>query len=183
MFGWKRRRNADAALIGKTSGEILEDPQLIMLAFYTLGPFSRFRLHVRHVMHFGLYLKLRKRGLSDEQAGAACDLQRPMTFWDHVYLKKQALTHVPKADAKRMFDLLEDVSSRVEGGHSVTYNDQGEVFVHPELMKELKKPENAHLEKTFQDHADWYANETLRERLHVSTGASAAIRNSPFERQ
>lgn len=47
-------------------------------------------------------------------------------------------------DADRLLSLMDGVSKRI-GGACVSYNDASEVFLHPELARELQKPGNEEL--------------------------------------
>lgn len=44
-------------------------------------------------------------------------------------------------DADQLLALLKEISDRI-GGPCVTYNERGEVFVHPDLAREFEKPGN-----------------------------------------
>jgi hypothetical protein len=48
-------------------------------------------------------------------------------------------------DADRLMSIMQEVSARIGGGACVSYNEHGEVFIHPDLARELQKPDNKEL--------------------------------------
>jgi len=53
-----------------------------------------------------------------------------------------------EADSQRLLAVLKDVADRI-GEAPVIYNENGEVFVHPEMARELARPGNEALNEMF----------------------------------
>jgi hypothetical protein len=58
--------------------------------------------------------------------------------------------NVMQQDASRLTKIVDDISGRINGP-CVAYNGDGQVFVHPELLRELERPGNEKLKGLLQE--------------------------------
>jgi hypothetical protein len=63
----------------------------------------------------------------------------------HLLSRVERAEHEAKDEGQRLLRLINEISERVGGGAVVTHDGKGGGFVHPELARELKKPENQKL--------------------------------------
>jgi hypothetical protein len=71
----------------KTPYEVAADPVIALYALSMLGTSTKWRLWLRHVRHSGMYIRLRRSGLSDEVAWQLTEMRYPQTFWDACYFR------------------------------------------------------------------------------------------------